>query len=159
MIILGVDPGIADTGFGLIKKEGPKLSVIDYGSIKTKAGVPTEDRLLDIYNSLDHLIVKYRPTVMVVEKLFFSKNVKTAMIVSQARGVVMVVAGKRKLDVKEYTPIQIKLALTSYGQADKKQIQQMVKIVLDLPTPPKSDDAADALAAAICCAHQLNPKN
>lgn len=158
IVILGVDPGIADTGFGFIKKEGSKLSVIDYGSIKTKAGVPTEQRLLEIYNALDELITKYRPTVIAVEKLFFSKNVKTAMIVGQARGVIMVVAGKQSLEIREYTPIQIKLAITSYGKAVKKQIQQMVKIILDLPAPPKSDDAADALAAAICCANQLKIK-
>lgn len=154
-IILGIDPGIADTGFGVITQAGNELTMIDYGSIKTKAGLPLPDRLFDLHQSLETLIATYKPTYIAVEKLFFCKNVKTALTVGHARGVVLLTAGRHDLTLTEFTPLQIKQALTSYGQADKKQVQQMVKIVLGLSTPPKSDDAADALACAICCAHSL----
>ncbi|MFA6215735.1 MAG: crossover junction endodeoxyribonuclease RuvC [Patescibacteria group bacterium] len=154
-IILGIDPGLADTGFGIIEKLGSKLKMIDYGSIKTKAGEKSEQRLKEISESLNRLIKKYRPETMAVEKLFFCKNVKTAIAVGQARGVVILAAGQNQLKVVEFTPLQIKLALTSYGKASKKQVQQMVKIVLSLKQIPKPDDAADALAAAICCAHSI----
>lgn len=153
--ILGIDPGLADTGFGLIKKQGNKLTVIDYGCVETKAGKPTEERLEEIYRALKRLIKKYRPGYLAVEKLFFCKNVKTALAVGQARGVVVLGAGEHGLIFKEYTPLQVKMALTGYGRADKNQVQQMVKIILGLKQIPKPDDAADALAAAVCCAHSL----
>ena len=155
-IILGIDPGLADTGFGLIKKDGSRLTLIDCGSIKTKAKTPTEVRLMEIYQSLGKLIKKYKPDIIAVEKLFFCKNVKTALAVGQARGVIMLVAGQNKLLVEEFTPLQIKLALTGYGQASKKQVEQMVKTILGLKTPLKSDDAADALATAICCTNSIS---
>lgn len=155
IIILGIDPGLADTGFGVIAKQGSStnMEAIDFGHIKTKAGVPDEKRLLEIYISLNKIIKKYQPDIMAVEKLFFAKNVKTAMAVSQARGVIILAAGKNKLELVEPTPLQVKQAVTGYGRADKNQIKAMVKIILKLSSEPKSDDAADALAVAICCAN------
>lgn len=153
--ILGVDPGIADTGYGVIKKLNGRLEVIDYGCIKTKAQSPTQDRLVQIYKSLNQIIKKYRPDVVGVEKLFFAKNSKTALTVGQARGVIVLAVGQNKLELQEPTPLQVKLALTSYGQASKQQVKQMVKTILRLEVPPKSDDAADALAIAISCANVL----
>jgi len=155
LIILGIDPGLADTGFGVIEKTGNKIKTLDYGSIKTQAKVPDEDRLLIIKNQLSALIKKYRPDYIAVEKLFFAKNVKTALAVAQARGVVILCAGEYCLKLHEYTPLQVKMALTSYGKADKKQVQQMIKVVLGLKEIPKPDDAADALAIAVCCAHTI----
>ena len=156
LIILGIDPGLADTGFGVIAKQGSKIKMLAYGSIKTKAKVPTEQRLLAIKNQLSSLIKKHRPEYIAVEKLFFAKNVKTALAVGQARGVVILCAGEHGLKLYEYTPLQVKMALTSYGQADKKQVQQMIKVVLGLKEIPKPDDAADALAIAVCCAHSTS---
>lgn len=155
LIILGIDPGLADTGFGFIKKQGSKLEMIDYGSIKTKSTTPLENRLVEIHQSLNKLIKKYKPEIISVEKLFFCKNVKTAMVVGEARGVIILTAGENKLKIYEYTPLQIKMALTSYGKASKIQVQEMVKAVLCLKNPPKPDHASDALAAAICCANFL----
>lgn len=156
VIILGVDPGLADTGFGIIEKQGSQLKLIDYGCIKTAAKTPMEKRLLEIFQSLNTVIKKYKPEIISVEQLFFCKNVKTALAVGQARGVIILVAGKNKLTTHEFTPLQIKLALTSYGKASKKQVQDMVKIILNLKSIPKPDHAADALAAAICCAHSIS---
>lgn len=155
IIILGIDPGLANTGFGIIKKQGGKLEMVDYGCIKTKVKTLGEIRLVEIFQSLNKLIKKYNPEIIAVEQLFFCKNVKTAMAVGQARGVVMLAAGKNKLIVYEFTPMQIKLALSGYGKASKKQIQDMVKIILSLKTIPKPDHAADALATAVCCAHSI----
>ena len=143
------------TGFGLIKKQGNNLEIIDYGSIKTAAKTEMAIRLDEIFQSLSKLIKKHQPQIMSVEQLFFCKNVKSALAVGQARGVVLLAGGKNKLPVKEFTPLQIKMALTSYGRADKGQVQEMVKIVLKLKDIPKPDHAADALAAAICCAHSI----
>lgn len=151
--ILGIDPGLAATGFGVIEKQGSRLKLIDYGCIKTKVQLPTEKRLEQISADLNKIIKKYRPKIIAVEKLFFCKNVKTALAVGQARGVIILVAGQNCLEIEEYTPLQIKQALTGYGQAEKRQIQQMVKVILNLKTVPTPDDAADALAAAVCCAH------
>ena len=156
-IILGIDPGLADTGFGVIEKQGSNLKMIDYGNITTPAGQLNEKRLEEIHKKLNDLIKKYRPKTVGIEKLFFCKNTKTAIAVSQARGVIVLTAGQHKLIIKEFTPLQVKLTLTSYGQATKNQIQQMVKTILKLKEIPKPDDAADALAIAICCAH--SPKN
>ncbi|MFA6322190.1 MAG: crossover junction endodeoxyribonuclease RuvC [Candidatus Buchananbacteria bacterium] len=155
LIILGIDPGLADTGFGVIEKCGSKIKTLDYGSIKTKAKTPDQDRLKIIEQELSALIKKYQPEIIGVEKLFFAKNVKTALAVGQARGVVILCAGKHCLLLKEFTPLQVKMALTSYGQADKKQVQQMIKVVLGLKEIPKPDDAADALAIAVCAAHSI----
>ena len=153
IIILGIDPGLADTGYGVIEKTKSQITNIDFGCINTRAGVPEDQRLVEINKSINQLIKKYKPDIIAVEKLFFGKNVKTAMSVSQARGVIILAAGENKLELVEYTPLQIKQALTSYGRATKDQIKAMVKIILNLAQPPKSDDAADALAIAICCAN------
>lgn len=155
LIVLGIDPGLADTGFGVIKKIGNELEMIDYGSIKTRAGQPLEKRLLEIHQSLEKLIKTYKPTLISIEELFFCKNLKTAIVVGQARGVVILTAGQHQLKISEFTPLEIKQALTSYGKASKNQVKQMVKSILRLEHLPKSDDAADALACAICCINSL----
>lgn len=155
---MGIDPGLADTGFGFIEKDGSKLKVIDFGVVKTKATQDTESRLKEIYDELLFLIKKYKPTQVAIEKLFFCKNVKTAIAVGQARGVAILAISNCKLKIKEFTPLQVKQAATGYGKADKRQIKEMVKIILGLKTLPKSDDAADALAIAICQANSLKTK-
>ncbi len=152
-VILGIDPGLADTGFGIIAKEGGCLKLIDYGVVKTKAGKPAKDRLSEIYQSLEKIIKKYQPDSVSIEQLFFCKNVKTALSVGQARGVIVLLAGQNNIPLKEFTPLQVKMGTTGYGKASKNQVQQMVKIILKLKELPKPDDAADALAIAICNAH------
>ena len=149
-IILGLDPGIADTGYGVLSCEGSKLRCLAYGSIKTKAGTDLGDRLSILDNELQNIIKKYKPETIAVEQLFFNKNVKTALIVGQARGVILLRINKSKLKFQEFTPGQVKQAVTAYGRASKDQVQKMVKIILGLKTIPKPDDAADALAIAIC---------
>ncbi|MDD4443905.1 MAG: crossover junction endodeoxyribonuclease RuvC [Patescibacteria group bacterium] len=155
-IILGIDPGIADTGYGVIENTSGKLKCLAYGSIKTKAHETLSSRLLILNQELEKIILKYRPQRVAIEKLFFNKNVKTALIVGQARGVVMLTISKHNLPICEYTPSQIKQAVSSYGQADKKQVQKMVKLILNLEEIPRPDDAADALAAAICALNYNN---
>jgi len=154
-IILGIDPGIATTGFGVIKIEKNKLNLVDYGCIKTMAGAPHALRLRQINQDLQTIIKKYRPKVVAVEKLFFCNNVKTALVVGEARGVVMLTLCQNNLPIHEYTPLQIKQAVSAYGKADKKQVQKMVKLLLKMDKIPKPDDAADALAAAICAANMI----
>ncbi|MCR4280052.1 MAG: crossover junction endodeoxyribonuclease RuvC [Candidatus Komeilibacteria bacterium] len=158
-IILGIDPGFADTGFGVIKKMGAELTVLDYGSIKTPAGEEFSRRLLYIHSAVTNLIKRYRPECVAVEELFFYKNITTAIKVSQARGTVLLAAAQAKTRVMEFTPLQVKQGLTGYGGAAKKQMGQMVKIVLKLDTIPKPDDAADALAIAVCAASSLRVKS
>lgn len=148
--IIGIDPGIADTGYGVLKKNNGNIAVLDYGSIKTPAGARMPERLCELYDSLTELFKRHRPTVVVIEKLFFARNVTTAMTVGQARGVALLVAEQFSCAVIELTPLQIKQGLTSYGKASKQQVQHMVKAVLKLKTIPRPDDAADALAAALC---------
>lgn len=150
MIILGIDPGTATTGFGLIKKEGQKFSMLDYGCILTPAKTALHDRLETIFEELSELIEKYQPDHLAVEELFFATNAKTAISVAQARGVILLSGKKKNISIFEYTPLEVKMALTGYGKADKKQIQQMVKTILSLREIPKPDDAADALAIALC---------
>ena len=152
-IILGLDPGIADTGVGVIKKEGHKLSCIFYTSIKTSAKLPLADRLSILNLELDKLIKKYQPQIISVEELFFCANVKTALVVGQARGVLFLTAKQNNLPIFEFTPLQVKQAVSSYGKAGKTQVQKMVMLILNLKEPPKPDDAADALAIAICAAN------
>jgi crossover junction endodeoxyribonuclease RuvC len=150
MRVIGIDPGTGILGFGVVdfvKGKPPKM--IDAGVITTPAHTPLSDRLLDIYDSLTEIIETNRPDVMSIEKLFFAQNVTTAISVSHARGVAMLTGAQAKLPIYEYTPLQIKQTLTGYGRADKKQIQEMVKIHLRLKQVPKPDDCADALAAAI----------
>lgn len=155
MIIMGIDPGTAITGYGLIE-ENRNLSVIDYGCIRTKSGIPMAERLKEIDRQLSCLIKRHNPRKIAVEDIFFFKNLKTAVQVSQARGVILARSAQMNKQVFEYTPLQIKQAVSGYGRADKSQVQKMVKLILNLKTVPKPDDAADALAVAICCAHTNN---
>ena len=152
-IILGIDPGIADTGYGVIGSQNGKLSCLGYGSIKTSAKLALADRLEIINLELAKLIKKYQPDLIAIEELFFCKNVKTALIVGQARGVVVLTARQNKIPAVEFTPLQVKQAVSTYGRAGKEQVQKMVKIILNLKEPPRPDDAADALAIAICAAN------
>lgn len=149
-IIVGFDPGLADTGFGVIAAAGSKLVCLAYGSLKTPAGVDLPTRLASLYEQTEEILNKYKPDLIGIEQLFFCRNVTTAFQVGQARGVVMLAIGQRKIPFLEFTPLQIKQAVTGYGQADKKQVQKMVKLTLNLEKIPKPDDAADGLAAALC---------
>jgi crossover junction endodeoxyribonuclease RuvC len=154
MKILGIDPGTATTGFGLITKEGPKLTKIDCGVISTSKDLDMPKRLSILFNDLQEIVQTHKPDVMSVEKLFFTNNITTAMTVSQARGIVLLVASQNNIPIAEYTPLQVKMSATGYGKATKKQVQEMVKKILKLSVIPKPDDAADALAIAIC--HSAN---
>ena len=153
MIILGIDPGIAIVGWGVLEYSGSKFKVIDYGSIQTPSTMSTEDRLCAIYDALGDIIDKYKPTEMAIEELFWNTNQKTGIRVSEARGVVLLSARKHGLEIAEYTPLQVKQAVVGYGRAEKKQVISMVTMLLNLPKPPKPDDTADALAIAICHGH------
>lgn len=153
MIILGIDPGIAIVGWGVLDYSGSKFKVIDYGSIQTPSTMSTEDRLCAIYDALGDIIDKYKPTEMAIEELFWNTNQKTGIRVSEARGVVLLSARKHGLEIAEYTPLQVKQAVVGYGRAEKKQVISMVTMLLNLPKPPKPDDTADALAIAICHGH------
>ena len=154
MIILGIDPGIADTGFGVLdlKKDG-KFICLEYGSIRTSPKEILAKRIEKLYKDLSDIIVKYQPDIVAVEELFFNKNVKTALIVGQARGVVLLAAQISGAKLVEFTPLQVKQAVSAYGRADKAQVQRMVKMILNLDQIPKPDDAADALAVAICASN------
>ncbi|HEY8392631.1 MAG TPA: crossover junction endodeoxyribonuclease RuvC [Capillibacterium sp.] len=153
MLILGVDPGTAITGYGLVEQEGQRLVAQSYGVIRTNAGCPLVDRLKTIYDAMSGLIREYRPAVMVVEELFFNKNTRTALAVGQARGVILLAAAHEGLKIAEFTPLQVKMAVAGYGRAEKRQVQEMVRVILKLKAVPKPDDAADALAIAVCYAH------
>jgi len=149
MRILGIDPGTGILGFGVIDAEKGKAKLVDAGVIRTPVKEKDAIRLHTIYDELTQIIKETKPTQMSVEKLFFAQNVTTAMTVAQARGVVLLTGMQAGLEIFEYTPLQIKQALTGYGRAEKSQIQEMVKVILGLKDIPKPDDAADALAAAI----------
>ena len=151
--ILGIDPGIAIVGFGFIDKIGSKLVPVQYGSIQTEAHTDPGLRLKDVYDATTQLIEKYKPDAMSIEKLFFNRNVTTAFTVGQARGVMILAGVQAGLPIAEYTPLQVKQSVVGYGNAEKKQVQEMVKILLKLSQVPKPDDVADALAIAICHAH------
>jgi crossover junction endodeoxyribonuclease RuvC len=150
---MGIDPGIAIVGFGIIEKTGNRLKAVQYGAIQTEAGLPTGERLKQIYDACRQLIGRFQPSAVAIEKLYFNRNVTTAFTVGQARGVILLASVQAGLDVYEYTPLQIKQAVVGYGQAEKRQIQEMVKMLLNLPEKPKPDDTADALGAAITHAH------
>jgi len=152
MIVMGIDPGLARLGYAFIeiKKKGGKLKTIDYGCITTSPDLSAGDRLKKINNELNKLIKKYEPDMMSVESLYFFKNWKTAMPVSQAKGVILLTAAKKKIPVCEVGPLEVKMTIVGYGRADKKQMQKMVERTLNLKKPLKSDDAADALGIAIC---------
>lgn len=156
MRILGIDPGIGRTGWGMIEVISSKLKVISYGCIETKVNGKIENRLKDIYTALNEIIAGNNPDALAVEELFFNTNAKTALIVGQARGVVLLCAAQNNLTTAIYTPLQVKMALTGYGRAEKGQIAQMVKILLKLPTIPKPDDVTDALAIAITHSFSYN---
>lgn len=156
MIIMGIDPGFAITGCGVIKYESNKFVVLDYGAITTDSSLVLSQRLLMLYNKLEDVIMRYNPDVVAIEELFFNKNIKTALNVGHGRGVVLLAAAKNNKKIFEYTPLQVKQSVVGYGRAEKKQIQQMVKMILNLKSVPKPDDVADALAVAICCAHTNN---
>ena len=152
--IIGIDPGTGILGFGVIEV-GTKPILVDAGVIRTPVKQQDSQRLMTIFDELKELITELKPNIMAVEKLFFAQNVTTAMSVSQARGVVLLLGMQHGLDLYEYTPLQIKQAMTGYGRADKKQIQEMVRLQLGLKTVPKPDDAADALACAITCSMSM----
>lgn len=149
MRILGIDPGTGIMGFGVIDVTANSVKMIDAGVIRTPPHTPHDERLEDIYTSLMAIIKETKPQACSIEKLFFSRNITTAMTVSEARGVAILAARQNKLTIAEYTPMQIKQTVTGYGKADKKQMQEMVRVHLGLKSIPKPDDAADALAAAI----------
>lgn len=152
-VVLGIDPGIADTGYGFISVNGSSLKCLAYGSIKTSSKDSLEQRLLKLYLELTSLIKQYKPDEAAVEELFFNKNVRTALIVGQARGVSLLALSFANLQIRNFTPSQVKQAVSAYGQASKKQVQKMVKLILALQELPQPDDAADALAVAICAAN------
>lgn len=152
MIILGIDPGTARVGFGLLRKEGSKYVHVAHGCMETPKEMPHADRLSSLHAELGKLIDLHQPDLVGVEKLFFQKNVKTAMTVSEARGVTLLALRDRGVPISEHTPMQVKMALTGYGGADKKQVQEMVRRLFSLKEVPKPDDAADALAIAYCAA-------
>lgn len=158
MRIIGIDPGTAIMGFGIIDVNGQNLSVITYGVIRTFPDKTTAERLLDIHQGLEELMQKYEPDCMAVEQLFFNRNTTTAMTVGQARGVVLLTAAEAGIPVYEYTPLQVKQSVTGEGRADKHQVGFMVRVLLHLSEIPRPDDVADALAVAICHAHTGSTK-
>ncbi len=153
MIILGIDPGLAIVGWGVIEYRNTRFRTIAYGSVQTPAGTRTEERLLAIYRGIRELIETYHPDAMAVEELFFNTNITTGIRVAEARGVILVAAEEAGVKIFEYTPLQVKQAVVGYGRAEKKQVITMVTMLLGLKAPPKPDDTADALAIAICHAH------
>ncbi|MBP7228527.1 MAG: crossover junction endodeoxyribonuclease RuvC [Longilinea sp.] len=153
MLVLGIDPGTATTGYGLVEETSDGLRCVRYGVFTTPAGQQAEIRLVSLYQQLNDLLLLHRPTSAAVEKLFFSRNVTTALAVGQARGVALLALAQAGLSIAEYTPMQIKQAVAGYGGADKPQMQQMTRALLGLPDIPRPDDAADALAVAICHLH------
>ena len=156
MIILGIDPGIATTGYGVIEKEGQNLKALDHGAILTSPRDEPPDRLLSVYEQLNRLFDLHHPDFLVTERLFFGKNEMTAFGVGRTIGVVLLAASQRGVPWAEYTPSQVKQAVVGYGGAEKKQVQYMIQRLLNLPAVPKPDDAADALAIAICHAHSAS---
>lgn len=153
MLVIGIDPGTAITGYGLVRDTADSLEVVAYGVIQTPAGMPLPQRLLLLHQDLQRLLLLHRPQSGAVEKLFFQRNVTTAMSVGQARGVAMLALAEANLTIEEYTPLEVKQAVAGYGNADKAQMQYMVRALLNLDEIPRPDDAADALAVAICHLH------
>ncbi|MCK4897174.1 MAG: crossover junction endodeoxyribonuclease RuvC [Anaerolineales bacterium] len=154
MLVIGIDPGTAITGYGVVRdNEEGGLVAVDYGVIETPARLPMPERLLQLHKGLAEIISLHRPENGAVEKLFFQKNVRTAISVGQARGVALLALAEQGISISEYTPMEVKQAVTGYGGADKNQVQQMVKALLNLEELPRPDDAADALAVAICHLH------
>lgn len=158
MLILGIDPGTAIMGYGLIEKQGQTLRAVEYSCWRTPADMPMAQRLRMLYESYESFLLKYSPDTVAVEELFFNRNTTTAISVGQARGVILLGAAQQNTPVYEYTPLQVKQAVVGYGKADKQQVQYMVKALLALQEIPKPDDTADALAIAICHAHTVGPR-
>jgi crossover junction endodeoxyribonuclease RuvC len=153
-LAIGIDPGTATTGYGLVRElRDGSLEAVDFGVITTPKSIPDAERLDLLYQQLTGILKQYKPETCGVEKLFFQKNISTAITVGQARGVILLALAQSGLNIGEYTPNEVKLAVAGYGSADKKQVQEMVRILLALPQIPKPDDAADALAIAICHLH------
>ena len=150
MLILGIDPGLATIGCGLVMKSGDKYRAIEYGAITTAPKQLIEKRLEEIYDSMVELITKCKPDCMVIEEIFFNNNITTAIDVSMARGVILLAAQKCGIDIYEYTPLEVKSSVVGYGRAEKQQVQYMVRLMLGLNETPKPDDTADALALALC---------
>lgn len=158
VLVLGLDPGTAITGYGLVQEEGDALRAVAFGVIRTEPDVPLPQRLASLYAQLSELVHTYQPDAAAVEELFFSRNVRTAMAVGQARGVVLLALAQANIPLDEYTPRQVKQAVAGYGSAAKDQVQEMVRLLLNLPDVPQPDDAADALAIAICHLHAMRMK-
>ncbi|MBE6034061.1 crossover junction endodeoxyribonuclease RuvC [Aminipila sp.] len=156
MRILGIDPGYAILGYGIVEMKGNHFQVCGYGAVTTEASMDMTDRLKCLYSSLTEIIAEYEPEVASIEELFFNTNTKTAIMVGQARGVAILACANSGMEIAEYTPLQIKQALVGNGRAEKKQVQYMVKTILNLKDVPKPDDTADALAAAICHGHSAH---
>jgi crossover junction endodeoxyribonuclease RuvC len=157
LIVLGIDPGTAATGYGVVERSGSRLRAVDYGCLETLSTQEFPRRLLEIHGAITELITTHQPDMLGVERLFFNRNVQTAFAVGQARGVVLLAAAEAGLPVFEYGPHEVKMAVTGYGRADKAQVQRMVQVVLGMAVLPRPDDAADALAVAICLAHAQRP--
>ncbi len=157
MRILGIDPGYATVGFGILDYQGMRFSTVEYGAILTEAHTDFSDRLCVIYEDMTYLLEHYKPQCISVEKLFFNTNKTTGIMVAEARGVILLVAGQHQTPVYEYTPLQVKSAVVGYGKAEKAQVMDMTRRILRLDEVPKPDDAADALALAICHGHCAQP--
>ena len=153
MIVLGIDPGYAIVGCGVVEYKSNHFRVLGYGAITTEAHTPFNERIEKIFDEAAALMVKYKPDAMAIEKLFFNTNQKTAIDVAQARGALVLAAQKNHIPIFEYTPLQVKQSVVGYGRAEKKQVQEMTRVMLNLEKIPKPDDAADALAMAICHCH------
>ncbi|HPF43753.1 MAG TPA: crossover junction endodeoxyribonuclease RuvC [Syntrophomonadaceae bacterium] len=153
MLVLGIDPGTATTGFGLIEAVNSRIELVRYGTVTTEANAAMSDRLCQICDQINEIITIYKPDVAAIEQIYYFKNAKTVITVAQSRGVIMMTAAKAGLEIAEYTPLQVKQSVVGYGKADKKQVQIMVQSILHMDTLPKPDDAADALAIAICHVH------
>jgi crossover junction endodeoxyribonuclease RuvC len=153
MIVLGIDPGTAITGYGLVREEGGQAAAVAYGAITTPSDLPLPDRLKLLHRDLAAVVEQYHPDQAAVEQLFFNKNVRTALAVGHARGVILLTLAQANMPIYEYTPLEVKQAVTGNGRADKKQVQQMITLLLSLSKVPKPDDVADALAIAVCHLH------
>ena len=153
MRILGIDPGYAIVGYGVLEYDNVRFKVVNYGAITTEPETPFDKRLLEIHTDMCSILDKFKPDCMSIEKLYFNTNTTTGIDVAQARGVTMLAAAQRDIPIYEYTPLQVKVAVTGYGRAEKRQMQEMVKNILRLNAVPKPDDTADALAIAICHGH------
>ncbi len=150
MLILGIDPGLATIGFGLVAKSGDKYRAIEYGAITTAPKQMIEKRLSDIYDDMTELLSRHKPDCIAIEELFFNNNITTGIDVAMARGVILLAAYKAGIDVYEYTPLEVKSSVVGYGRAEKQQVQYMVRVMLGMTETPKPDDTADALALALC---------